>query len=90
MNMLVMLLAFVLAIFCPEALPDDAAAPEQQGRLSGYVIGIDPGHQAQGNYDKEPIAPGSSETKAKVSSGTQGVSTRRQGRSKYGTKRPKK
>ncbi len=54
------------------AVEDDA----REGRLSGLVIGIDPGHQGSANYDKEPIAPGSSEMKAKVSSGTQGVSTR--------------
>lgn len=46
------------------------------GRLSGLIIGIDPGHQAKANYDKEPIAPGSSQTKAKTSSGTQGVKSR--------------
>lgn len=46
------------------------------GRLEGIIIGIDPGHQKNANYDKEAIAPGSKETKAKVSSGTQGVSTR--------------
>ena len=43
--------------------------------LSGYKIGIDPGHQEKGNSEREPIAPGSRETKAKVATGTRGVST---------------
>ena len=52
---------------------ESAAVP---GRLEGLIIGIDPGHQEKGNSEKEAIAPGSKEKKAKVSSGTQGVSTR--------------
>ncbi len=40
--------------------------------LTGIVIGLDPGHQAHSNSDQEPVAPGSSDTKKKVSSGTQG------------------
>lgn len=40
--------------------------------LFGCVIGIDPGHQAHANYDKELISPTGTAKKAKVSSGTYG------------------
>lgn len=44
---------------------------------SKILICIDPGHQAKGDPNLEPIAPGSPYKKARVSSGTVGISTKK-------------
>ena len=54
----------------------EAAEPvQEEPETNGRLIAIDAGHQAKGDYNTEPLGPGSSEQKARVSSGTQGVST---------------
>lgn len=42
-----------------------------------FTICIDPGHQEKGDSKTEPVSPGSGQRKARVSSGTAGVGTKK-------------
>ena len=61
------------------AIIEEAHRIEEQNaameEAASYVIAIDAGHQAQGNFGQEPIGPGSSTMKTKVAGGTRGTTS---------------
>lgn len=63
------------SVFSPEN--QDALTSPEGTSSNGHIIGIDPGHQSEAidMSATEPLGPGSSEMKAKASTGTQGAYT---------------
>ena len=60
-----------------ESFSEDIQTQKEQlpSSPNGHLIVIDPGHQQKGNSEKEPIGPGATEMKAKVTGGTLGKSS---------------
>lgn len=52
--------------------PAESGGPETNQVSDRRLVVIDAGHQSKGNSEKEPVGPGASEMKAKVTGGTTG------------------
>ena len=52
---------------------EEIVVSEEKDEKNGYIVVIDPGHQSKGNSEQEPVGPGASQTKAKVTGGTRGT-----------------
>lgn len=74
-------LTFVITVFGVGinvfALEEDVVSEEQKDCKGKFIVCIDAGHQAKGDPRPEPVAPGSGQSKARVSSGTAGVATKK-------------
>ncbi|MFD3446797.1 N-acetylmuramoyl-L-alanine amidase [Microbacteriaceae bacterium 4G12] len=60
-----------------EPSPPAVESTPQQSPQAKFVVCLDPGHQRKANLDLEPIGPGATEKKYKVTDGTEGVATKK-------------
>ena len=74
-NMLIVCILLSLNIFNLVVRAENLEEPIEQDKK--FTICIDPGHQEKGDNKTEPISPGSGQRKARVSSGTAGVGTKK-------------
>lgn len=56
--------------------PASQKSINQNSSYTGFIVCLDPGHQAKANLNPEPIGPGSSQTKPKVAGGGRGINSR--------------
>ena len=57
-----------------EEITDDVSEDVSK-ETEEFLVVIDAGHQSKGNSEKEPVGPGATQTKAKVTGGTKGCVT---------------
>jgi N-acetylmuramoyl-L-alanine amidase len=66
----------LIAMIEPVISQVKALVPRASTPGTGFVVCIDPGHQAVADLSLEPVGPGSTDMKARVSAGTSGVVTK--------------
>lgn len=79
-NLMKLIIVLALVIVSTSSLFTYAYEPAEASNENvnnNFKVCIDPGHQAKYDSRGEPVAPGSSTKKARVSAGTKGVATKK-------------